>query len=117
MSRAHTFFMLLQATSHWRSLDAARRAAFRERVLVLVFENFPTLRLRQFETCESRWDTQCAEVAVWETPDLDEYHAAVEALHGCEYFGLPYFEVINVIPTHGECWREDDFAVSQSCAL
>jgi len=114
MSRAHTFFMLLQATTHWRALDAEQRAAFRERVLMLVFDGFPSLRLRQFEACASRWDTLCAEVAVWETTDVDEYHAAIQALHDTEYFGRPYFEVISVIPTYGECWRDDDFALSQA---
>lgn len=116
MSRAHTFFMLLQATTHWRALDPEARDAFRERVLMQVFQGFPGLRLRQFETCSTRWDTQCAEVAVWETDDVEEYHAAVQALHECEYFGTPYFEVISVIPTYGEAWRENDFALSQPCA-
>lgn len=97
--RSRTIFMLLKATTHWRTLDHdAQRAVFDD-ALVTVFNGFPDLRMRRFDA--GAFHGRCTQVIVWELArgaDVWQYEAAVDALHDRPFFGAPLFEIVDVIP-------------------
>lgn len=95
MSQICTFFMLLKATAHWRDLSAdAQRAEF-DQALDLVFNGYPQLRMSRYNA--AALNSRCTDVIVWETDDAAQYHDAIEALHARPFFGMPLFEIIEVI--------------------
>jgi Darcynin, domain of unknown function len=95
MNRSCTYFMLLQASAHWRALDRdAQRSVF-DRALERVFNGYPELRMSHYAS--GAFHGRCSHVIVWEAGDVAQYHAAVEALHAEPFFGAPLFEIVDVI--------------------
>jgi hypothetical protein len=102
MTTTYSVFMLLKATPHWHSLAREERIAIRDDALSRVFNHFAAVTLRFFDA--SGLHADCSEVLIWETTDMAEYRAAVEALQAHAFFGAPCFEVVDVIPTLAEEW-------------
>ena len=84
MHRRYTVFMLLRATPAWLALGRGERLAFHDETLQLVFDGFPAVTLRYYDT--EAFHGRCSGVAVWETRGLHEYYALVEALRGTAFF-------------------------------
>ena len=93
-----TFFMLLKATHHWRTLDDdARRDVF-DAALMTVFNGYPELRMSRYNA--GAFHGRCTHVIVWElddSADVWQYEVAVEALHAQPFFAAPLFEIVDVI--------------------
>lgn len=106
-ARPYTVFMLLKATPHWLALDADARDALHDSALELIFNRFPAVRMRRFDA--SGLHGRCSEVLVWETTDVAEYRAAVDSLQRHPLLGEPCFEVMDVIPSVPDGWREFDW--------
>jgi hypothetical protein len=92
MTTTYSVFMLLKATPYWHSLAREERIAIRDAAVTLRFFDASGLH------------ADCSEVLIWETTDMAEYRAAVEALQAHAFFGAPCFEVVDVIPTLAEEW-------------
>jgi hypothetical protein len=92
------FFMLLQATAHWRGLDIdAQRGVFDD-ALMTVFNGYPELRMSRFKA--GAFHGRCSHVIVWALSagaDVSQYVAAVEALQARPFFATPLFEIVDVI--------------------
>jgi hypothetical protein len=113
-ARPYTVFMLLQATAHWLALDRAQRDAQYDSALMQVFNRFPSVRLRYFDA--SAFHGRCSEVLVWETTDMPEYRDAVDALRAHPFLGKPFFEILDVIPSVPDGWREFDWECGAATA-
>ena len=62
MHRRYTVFMLLRATPAWLALGRGERLAFHDETLQLVFEGFPAVTLRYYDT--EAFHGRCSGVAV-----------------------------------------------------
>jgi hypothetical protein len=95
MIRPCTFFMLLKAGAQWRELSQESQRAVFDDVLTTVFNGYADLRMTRF--CASAFHGRCTDVIVWETSDVTQYRAAVDALWERDFFGAPLFEIVDVI--------------------
>jgi Darcynin, domain of unknown function len=93
--RPCTFFMLLKATAHWQTLDAAARHEVFDEALATVFNSYPDLRMSHYAA--TALPGRCTDVVVWETADVSQYHDAIDALSEQAFFGTPLFEIVEVI--------------------
>lgn len=50
------------------------------------------------------------DVAVFETCDIRAYYFLIDALRDTPFFGLPYFEVVDIIPAVEDGYLEYDAA-------
>ena len=106
MQRRYTFFMLLRGTPLWRALELDEQHARHDELLVRVFEAYPELSLRRFDS--AAFASRCSDVLVWETSDVAQYHDAIAALRDGGPLGPVWFEIVEVIPAvedHG-CERD-----------
>ena len=94
MSRPYAVFMLLKATPAWRELAHEDRQAVRDRLLMRVFERFPEVILTSYDA--EPFNPRYTEIAVWQTPDLAQYHGLATELRDTEFFGH-CSEVLEVI--------------------
>jgi len=116
MPRRYAFFMLLQSTPRWRALELDEQHAHHDALLVRVFENYPDLSLRRFDS--TAFAGRCSDVLVWETNDVAQYHDAVEALSDAGMLTRPWFEIVDVIPAVEDAWREPDPSLQlRMCAV
>jgi hypothetical protein len=100
-----THFMLLQATRHWRELDAAdQRAAFDD-ALDHVFNLYPELRMSHFAVAAG---ARCTHLVVWEAGDPKQLQDALASLGQQAFFGAPLFEVVESIAARAGESTEDD---------
>jgi len=106
MTRRYTFFMLLQSTSPWRALELDEQHAHHDALLERVFEAYPDLSLRRFDS--AAFGGRCSDVLVWETSDVAQYYEAIAALREAELLTRPWFEIVDVIPAIEDAWREHD---------
>jgi hypothetical protein len=103
MQRRYTVFMLLKATPQWQGLSAQERHAVLDETLTFVFEAFPEVRLRYYDS--EAFHGRCAGVAAWETSDLQAYYELVAALRDTDFLAR-HFEVADAIIGAEDSWRE-----------
>jgi hypothetical protein len=113
-ARPYTVFMLLKATAQWLALSRDERDAFYDSALVLVFNRFPSVRLRCFDA--SAFHGRCSDILVWDTTDMSEYHEAVETLRRHPMLDLRHFEIVDVIPSIPDGWRDFEWNAGGACA-
>jgi hypothetical protein len=100
-----TFFMLLQATRHWRELSPDdQRAAFDD-ALDHVFNRYPGLRMSHFAVSAG---TRCSHLVVWEADDPAQFQEAIASLGDQPFFGAPLFETVEVIAASAGEMTQDD---------
>jgi hypothetical protein len=112
--RPYTVFMLLKAHAPWLALSRDERDALYDSALVLVFNRFPSVRLRCFDA--SAFHGRCSDVLVWDTTDMPEYHEAVETLRQHALLDQRHFEIVDVIPSIPDGWRDFDWNSGRACA-
>ena len=63
--------------------------------------SYPAVKLRFYDAFEV-FSGRCTDMAVFETADLRAYTFLIDALRDTPFFGLPHFEVLDVIPAYRE---------------
>lgn len=91
-----TFFMSLRSQPAWLALSRQQRADYIAAHVRPVFATYPQVRLRFYDA--EAFSGRCTDMAVFVTADLRAYGFLVDALRDIAFFGLPYFEVLDVIP-------------------
>ncbi len=91
-----TFFMLLRSSPAWLALSRDERSEFTDTVLKPIFGRYPAVSMR-FYDAES-FSGRATDIAVFETRDLRSYYFLIDALRDTQFLGLPYFEVLDIIP-------------------
>ena len=97
-----TFFMSLRSQPAWLALGRQQRADYIAEHVRPIFARWPQVRLRFYDAVafSGRWTDR----AVFETADLRAYGFLVDGLRDSAFCGLPYFEVLAVMPA-----REDGY--------
>jgi hypothetical protein len=91
-----TFFMLLRSSPAWLAKARTERAAFIAEHVRPIFARYPQVRMRFYDA--EAFTGRATDVAVFETADLRAYYFLIDALRDTPFLGLPYFEVLDVIP-------------------
>ncbi|WP_293905931.1 darcynin family protein [Phenylobacterium sp.] len=91
-----TFFMLLRSSPAWLALTREARFAFIEATIKPIFARYPQVALRFYDA--EAFSGRATDVAVFETRDLRAYYFLIDALRDTPFLGLPYFEVLEIIP-------------------
>lgn len=103
-----TFFAHLRATPAWLALSRQGRGAYIDESVRPIFARYPAVRLRFFDA--EAFSGRCTDVAMFQTADLRQYYFLIDALRDEAFFGLPYFEVLNIIPAVEDGYLEYDAA-------
>lgn len=103
-----TFFMSLRAQPAWLALSRRRRAEFIAAEVRPVFARYPQVKLRFYDA--EAFSGRCSDLAVFETPDLRAYTFLIDALRDTPFLGLPYFEVLEIIPAVEDGYADYDRA-------
>lgn len=104
MSATFTVFMLLRSSPAWLAKDRAARGAFVETIVRPIFAARPEVSMRYYDA--EAFHGRCTDLMVFETADLLAYNDLIEALRDTDLLGgVPYFEVVDVIPALEDGWR------------
>ena len=107
-------FMLLKANPPWLALSRDERDALYDSALVMIFNRFPSVRLRCFDA--SAFHGRCSDVLVWDTTDIPEYHEAMQALRQHALLDQRHFEIVDVITSIPDGWRDFEWNSGRACA-
>jgi hypothetical protein len=113
-ARPYTVFMLLKANPPWLALSRDERDALYDSALVMIFNRFPSVRLRCFDA--SAFHGRCSDILVWDTTDVPEYHEAVQALRQHALLDQRHFELVDVIASIPDGWRDFEWNSGRACA-
>lgn len=92
----YTIFMHLNATKEWLALTLERREQFVDNDLAPIFARFPDVRLTFYDV--EAFSAQPSDIAVFETDNLDQYIALIDALRNTKMYTAPYFNVMGIFP-------------------
>jgi len=106
-----TFFIHLRATPAWLALSREGRAAYVAEAVRPVFARYPAVRARFYDA--EAFSGRCSDLAVVETTDLRQYRFLIDALRDEAFFGLPYFEVLEIIPAVEDGYVDYDRAQTE----
>lgn len=107
-TRTYTYFMLLKTRPAWLAMTRPERRAFRDQYLTPVFERYPSVKTRFFDA--EAFTGRCSDLMMFETRDPREYHFLIDALRDTPVFGVPYFDIVDVIPGVEDGYLEYDRA-------
>ncbi len=97
-----TVFVFLRATSLWLSLSRSSRDEIATSAYADALEQ-GAVTLRHFDT--EAFTACCSDIAVFEADDLIAFHCVMERLRDTPLFSVPYFKVVQIIPTIEEDYR------------
>lgn len=104
MTTPFTLFMLLRSQPAWLALDRPARRAFVAEQVQPAFAAWPQVAMRYYDA--EAFHGRCTDVMVFETADLIAYNHLIEALRDTDFLGgVPYFEVVDIIPALEDGWR------------
>lgn len=89
--------MHLKALPAWLMLSRDNRKSFNEKIIQPILERYSTVNVRWYDA--EAFNARTSDIAVFETTSLQQYYFVIDALRDSEIFSLPYFELIEIIPT------------------
>ena len=99
-----TFFMHLRSSSAWLALSRQARADFIAAEVRPIFARYRDVNLRFYDA--EAFTGRITDVAVFETTNLRAYYFLIDALRDTPFLGLPYFEVVEIIPAIEDGYQE-----------
>ena len=108
MGDVYTIFILLRARTAWLKLSHAERAAIGRAAFARRFDG---MTVRYFDA--EAFTAQCSDVLVVETPRLDDHRRLMDHLRDSEIFAHPYFDLVSVIPSVEDVYRDLSPAAAQ----
>lgn len=105
----YTVFMLLRTTPDWLRLARDARSTIAEEAFGFALKDGKVAF--SYHDAEA-FSGRATDVAVFKTADLYAYYTVVERLRDSKLFTVPYFEVVDIIPTIEDGYRrfEEDEA-------
>lgn len=91
-----TIFLCLKALPQWLALDRKDRTTISEQALTDAFGDAP-VSFRFFDA--EAFSSHISDVAMIEADSPKEYYFAIERLRDSKFFSVPYFELIEIIPS------------------
>jgi hypothetical protein len=99
-----TFFMHLRSSPAWLALSRQARADFIKATVRPIFARYLDVTLRFYDA--EAFTGRITDVAVFETTNLRAYYFLIDALRDTAFLGLPYFEVVEVVPAIEDGYQE-----------
>ncbi|HEX5378058.1 MAG TPA: darcynin family protein [Phenylobacterium sp.] len=91
-----TFFMSLRSQPAWLALSRQERADHIAGHVRPAFARHPAVKVRWYDA--EAFTGRCTDMAVFETTDLRAYCFLIDALRDDALLGLPYFQVLDIVP-------------------
>ncbi len=91
-----TVFVLLKTTTAWLRLSREDRNKIADQVLANVLAGDETT-LRMFDA--EAFTARCTDVAMFQSRDMQSFYYAIERLRDSVLITTPYFEIVEIIPT------------------
>ena len=101
-----TFFMTLRSQSSWLALSRQQRSEYLDASVRPHLAKYAQVKLRFYDA--EAFTGRCTDMAVFETADLRAYYFLIDALRDEAFFGLPYFEVLDIVPAVENGYQEYD---------
>jgi darcynin-like uncharacterized protein len=99
-------FLLLRSTPAWLALTRQERADYTAATVEPIFARHPPRSSRFFDA--EAFSGRCSDILLIEASDLRQYGFLIDALRDEAFFGLPYFQVLDVIPTLEDSYKDYD---------
>lgn len=90
-----TIFMQVKTTPTWLALSPETRFAFLGETIEPILRQHPSVKMSFFDT--EFYNAEVTDIILWETAELSEYQAIIEALRETSFWG-EYFEVVSILP-------------------
>ena len=91
-----SIFMLLRSSPAWLALSRQARLDYVDGTVKPILGRYPAVSLRFYDA--EAFSGRATDIAVFETADLRAYYRLVDALRDTAFLGLPYFEVVDILP-------------------
>ena len=94
--KSYTILMLLNATPVWLSLSRDKRSQFFTKDILPIFQRVSkTVKIGFYDS--EYFHSTISDFMIITTADLDEYKLLIELLRDTKIYGIPYFEVKDII--------------------
>lgn len=94
--KPYTALVLLNATPQWLSLTRDERSIFFEKEVLPIFQKVEkTVKVSFFDS--EYFNSTVSDFMIITATNLDDYKLMIELLRDTEIYGIPYFEVKDII--------------------
>jgi len=94
--KPYTVLVLMNATAKWLSITRNERSKFLEEELTPIFVRVSkTVNVRLFDS--EYFHSSVSDFMIVSTTDLDDYKLLLELLRDTKIYGIPYFEIKDII--------------------
>lgn len=97
-----SIFMLVRTTPAWLALPREKRGEIAAAAFSSALPD-ESVTMRYFDA--EAFSGRCTDVVLFETENPAAYYFAIERLRDSALFSVPYFEVVDIIPTVEEGFR------------
>jgi hypothetical protein len=103
--KPYTILVLMNATPKWLSLTRDERSRFVEKELTPIFVRVSkTVSVRMFDS--EYFHSSVSDFMIVTTTDLDDYKLLIELLRDTKVYGVPYFEIKDIIVGQEELFED-----------
>jgi hypothetical protein len=94
--KPYTILVLMNATPKWLSLTRDERSEFVEKELTPIFIRVSkTVNIKLFDS--EYFHSSVSDFMIVSTTNLDDYKLLIELLRDTKIYGVPYFEIKDII--------------------
>src|SRR4051794_12344799 len=94
--KPYTILVLMNATHKWLSLTRDERSEFVEKELTPIFIRVgKTVNIKLFDS--EYFHSSVSDFMIVSTTNLDDYKLLIELLRDTKIYGVPYFEIKDII--------------------
>jgi len=101
----YNVFVLLKTTPAWLAMSRSERDGFSAAIMEAALAG-TDIRVNHFDA--EAFSGRCTDIAQFEASDLRTFYGVMERLRGSALFSVPYFEVVDIIPSIRNGYREID---------
>jgi hypothetical protein len=96
IQKPYTILVLMNATPQWLSQTRDQRSQFFEKQLMPVFQKVgASVKVSFFDS--EYFHARVSDFMIITTTDLNQYKLLIELLRDTRIYGVPYFEIIDII--------------------
>ncbi|RQS71261.1 hypothetical protein DID96_13860 [Burkholderia sp. Bp8963] len=104
-TRRYNVFVLLKTTPAWLAMSRSHRDGLSAAIMETALTG-TDVRVSHFDA--EAFSGRCTDVAQFEASDLRTFYGVMERLRDSALFSVPYFEVVDIIPSIRNGYREID---------
>ncbi|WP_460472866.1 darcynin family protein [Emticicia fontis] len=94
--KPYTILVLMNATPQWLSLARDQRSEFFKKQVMPIFQKVgQAVEVKLFDS--EYFHAKVSDFMIISTGNLDQYKLLIEFLRDSKIYGVPYFEVIDII--------------------